>query len=330
MYENTTIGVVVPAYDEAPFVRDVIESVPTFVDRVYAVDDCSTDDTFAEMRRAAETWADRDDGPTVHTIRHDENRGVGGAIKTGYERALEEETGVTVVAAGDGQMDLDIVDRLVRPVVDGEADYVKGNRFLSTEDIDEMPPLRRVGNRMLEALTWVASGYWSAGDPQNGYTAISLSALEAIDVVDLYEDYGYCNELLINLNVIRTRIVDIPTDVRYSDEESHIQYSSYIPKVSLLLLRGFMWRLKAKYLIVDFHPLVFFYLFGAGMIGLSVLNGTYTLWEIVVTESSVLFNTLLSTVLLVTGCLFLLLAMVFDRQENNSLVRSQQMDSSKT
>jgi len=248
MYENTTIGVVVPAYDEAPFVRDVIESVPTFVDRVYAVDDCSTDDTFAEMRRAAETWADRDDGPTVHTIRHDENRGVGGAIKTGYERALEEETGVTVVAAGDGQMDLDIVDRLVRPVVDGEADYVKGNRFLSTEDIDEMPPLRRVGNRMLEALTWVASGYWSAGDPQNGYTAISLSALEAIDVVDLYEDYGYCNELLVRLNASECRVVDVPQPATYGEEESGIVLRTYVPLVSAMLLRNFLWRLQARYL----------------------------------------------------------------------------------
>ncbi|WP_435346398.1 glycosyltransferase family 2 protein [Haloarchaeobius sp. HRN-SO-5] len=247
MYEGHTIGVVVPAYDEAGFVRDVIESVPAYVDRVYAVDDRSTDDTFAEIQAAAETWADHDEGPTVVPIRHSENRGVGGAIKTGYQRAREDEVEVTVVMAGDGQMEVEIFERLLVPIVEGDADYVKANRFMSPGELDGMPELRRVGNRLLELLTRVASGYWSVGDPQSGYTAISLRALRAVDIDELYEFYGYCNELLVRMNVNDLRVVDVPRPVTYADEDSGIRLQSYVPRVSAMLLRNFLWRLRARY-----------------------------------------------------------------------------------
>jgi glycosyltransferase involved in cell wall biosynthesis len=248
MYEGHTIGVVVPAYNEEAFVRQVIESVPTYVDRVYAIDDRSTDDTFDEIRRAADTWADRPDGPEVVPIRHDENRGVGGAIKTGYQRAHEDAIDVTVVMAGDGQMEVEIFERLVDPVVAGEADYVKANRFMSGDDLGRMPPLRRFGNRILELLTRIASGYWTVGDPQSGYTAISLDALRELDIDELYEFYGYCNELLVRLNVSDLRVVDVPRPVTYEDEDSSISLRSYVPRVSAMLLRSFVWRLRARYL----------------------------------------------------------------------------------
>ncbi len=310
MYDNTKVAVVVPAYDEAPFVRDVVESVPPFVDHVYAVDDCSTDDTYAEMRRAAETWAERATGPTVHTIQHDRNRGVGGAIKTGYLRALEDRVGVTVVAAGDGQMDLGMVERLVEPVANGEADYVKGNRFLSPDDIDQMPPLRRVGNRMLEGLTWVASGYWSAGDPQNGYTAISLSALEAIDVADLYEDYGYCNELLVRLNAGECRVVDVPQPSSYGEEESGIVLRTYVPLVSAMLARNFLWRLRVRYLERRIRDVPGLYALGAVCGLLAALRRTRRLLD---------RRTDRSAPLAVVSVLSVLVAMVLDWARNQHL-----------
>ncbi|MFD1647788.1 glycosyltransferase family 2 protein [Haloarchaeobius litoreus] len=248
MYEGQTIGVVVPAYDEEGFVGDVIESVPTSVDRVYAVDDHSTDGTFREMREAAATWNEREDGPTVDTIRHERNRGVGGAIKTGYLRARQDRTDVTVVMAGDGQMEVEIFDRLLDPIVSGDAAYVKANRFASDDDIRRMPRLRRFGNRVLEFLTRIASGYWSTGDPQSGYTAISLEALDTVDIDNLYEYYGYCNELLVRLNAREFRVVDVPRPVTYGEEQSGISLGSYVPRVSAMLLRSFIWRLKVRYL----------------------------------------------------------------------------------
>jgi len=393
MYGNQTIGVVIPAYNEEQFIRDVIQGVPDYVDRIYAVNDASTDDTWAEMLGASkgsdegsdrrygrtdggteqgtesdgfspaqateipdeyrngettvlqrgwnvESLTDSDDGvrnalaeraaeivlqDRVVAIQHRENEGAGGAIKTGYLAALVDGVDAVATIDGDGQMDPEVLSDLLDPLVEDDIDYTKGNRLLHREYRSEMPTLRLVGNFILTFLTKIASGYWRVMDPQNGYTVISRQALEAVSVKDLYEGYGYCNELLIKLNVAEMRIADVPTDVEYSDEESHIQYSSYIPKVSMLLLGGFLWRLKTKYLILDFHPLVFFYLLGAGSIGAGVLSGLYTVTSLLVTGSSGLFDGLLTPLLLVTGVSFLLFAMVLDRRVNDSLVRPQQL-----
>ncbi|MFW6321261.1 MAG: glycosyltransferase family 2 protein, partial [Halohasta sp.] len=181
MYNEHTVAVVVPAYNESGFVGDVIETLPEFVDRVYAVDDQSTDDTWREITAAAdavnETTAETDGGAgfdqRVVPIRHDENRGVGGAIKTGYLRAREDEIDVTAVMGGDGQMDPAYLERIIEPIVNGEAEYAKGNRLVNDTDHTEMPRFRLVGNRILTLLTKIASGYWRVGDPQMGYTAIS-------------------------------------------------------------------------------------------------------------------------------------------------------------
>ena len=249
MYEGNTIGVVVPAYNEEGFVGKVIETLPPIVDRVYVVDDRSTDGTWAEILEAKAQVEDTvvADGGTagefVVPIQHEENRGVGGAIKTGYRRALDDGMDVAVVMGGDGQMDPDDLERIVDPVVAGRADYVKGNRFYRPEDHAEMPRFRFVGNRILTYLTKIASGYWSVGDPQMGYTAISREALETVDIEEMYEFYGYCNDLIVRLSANDLRVVDVPAYLSYGDEESDIDYDEYIPRVSGMLLRTFVWRL---------------------------------------------------------------------------------------
>ncbi|WP_178915285.1 glycosyltransferase family 2 protein [Natronomonas gomsonensis] len=248
MYENSSIGVVVPAYNEAGFVGEVLETLPAFVDRAYAIDDRSTDETWAEIQRAKRQTEHRREGenPFVVPIRHEENRGVGGAIKTGYLRALEDDIDVIAVMGGDGQMDPDELVRIVEPVVDGRADYAKGNRLIRESDHAEMPAFRYVGNMVLTYLTKVATGYWHVGDPQMGYTAISRSALEAIDIKAMYEFYGYCNDLLVRLSAAGQTVVDVPAPLSYGDETSTISYAEYIPRVSLMLLRMFVWRLATK------------------------------------------------------------------------------------
>ena len=256
MYKGNTIGVVVPAYNEAGFVGEVIDTMPAFVDRVYVVDDASTDGTWAEIRRHA-ARANSGDGtksgereavtttgplPSVVTVRHETNRGVGGAIKTGYLRAREDDLDVVTVMGGDGQMDPDLVDAVLEPVVDGVADYAKGNRLVGPATSAEMPRFRYVGNRLLSYLTKVASGYWSIGDPQNGYTAISGAALADVPIERMYEYYGYCNHLLVLLSADGYRVADVPMPASYGEEESHIAYHEYIPRVSWMLLRSFLWR----------------------------------------------------------------------------------------
>ncbi|MBA7633202.1 hypothetical protein ES703_40764 [subsurface metagenome] len=155
---------------------------------------------------------------------------------------------VIVVMAGDNQMDPDYLPDILAPVVEGRADYSKGNRLLSPESRRGMSRWRLFGNLVLTFLNKVASGYWHVVDPQNGYTAISRRTLERIDLDSIYPWYGYPNDMLIKLNVYGFRVVDVPHPARYGNEKSKITYGKYILKVSWLLLKGFFWRLKMKHI----------------------------------------------------------------------------------
>ncbi|WP_226479755.1 glycosyltransferase family 2 protein [Natrinema amylolyticum] len=281
MYKGERIGVVVTAYDEASFVGRVIETVPDFVDRIYAVDDQSPDESWTVIQRIARqvneaadseaapelAMADGGDDRRVVPIRHEENRGYGAAVKTGYRRAAEDGMDVVAVMNGDGQMDPAILDRIVDPVVAGEADYAKGNRLLRPEDRADMSTFRFVGNAILTGLSKFASGYWSIGDPQNGYTAISREAIEELDLESVTDQYGFLNHLLTHLNVAGFRVADVPMSAVYGDEESSIKYVPFVRFVSLLLLRSFCWRLMNRYVIRSFNPAVVYY--GAGTLGLA-------------------------------------------------------------
>lgn len=323
MYRGQTVAVVIPAYNEEQFIGSVIDEIPDFVDRLYAVDDCSTDGTWEAIREHATADADTKgtvtpDGGQIQSrvvpIRHETNQGVGGAIKTGYQRALQEGIDVTAVIAGDGQMDPDILDRFIDPIVEGTADYTKGNRLQAADLHSEMPAWRQLGNSLLTFLTKIASGYWKMTDPQNGYTAISLSALEALDLDVLYDRYGFSNDILVNLNAHGFRVADIPMKAVYGDEESDIRYSSFVPSLSVLLFRDFLWRLKTKYMIVDFHPLVFFYMLGT--VG-SLIGFLYGL-SVLFLNPSLLAGGISLLILLFSSTL-LVFAMVFDMQHNEDL-----------
>lgn len=267
LYEKS-VGVVVPAYNEAQFIGDVIETMPPFVDRIYVIDDASTDKTWQEIlkhsgrvgRKEYEQSETQDAANRVIPIQHDENRGVGGAIKTGYKQALADEMDVTAVMGGDGQMDPDYLANLIRPVVGGYAEYTKADRLYGDGSTRGMSRWRLFGNTVLSWLTRITSGYWGLSDPQNGYTVISLPALEALDLEEMYEYYGYCNDLLVKLNVLGMRVADVPVPAVYGDETSSIRYPEYIVKVSGMLFRNFIWRLRREYVEQRLHPLVVCYL----------------------------------------------------------------------
>jgi glycosyltransferase involved in cell wall biosynthesis len=272
MYRNHTVAVVLPAYNEASHVGPTMASLPSFVDRIYVVDDASTDDTWTEIRRhAAALNGDVDgDHDRVVTVRHESNRGAGGALKTGYRRALADRLDIVVTMDADGQMDPGELDRLLDPLVEDRADYAKGDRLSRPDDRAGMPRYRLLGNAVLTLLTRVASGYWRTSDPQNGYTAVTREALAAVNVEALYDYYGYCNEMLVRLNAAGMRVADVPMPARYGDEDSHISLSAYVPKVSVILLSSFLWRCRTKYLEDGLHPVAAYYLaaMGAGALGL--------------------------------------------------------------
>lgn len=263
MYRDHSIGVVVPAYNEAGFVGEVIETVPEYVDRVYVIDDGSTDETWTEIKAAANRLNSQQEVPDGATpsferrvvpIKHERNHGVGGAIKSGYQRARTDRIDITAVMGGDGQMRPDHLRAFLDPIVEDQAAYTKGNRLLDPDYRSGMPPFRLLGNYLLSGLTRIASGYWGLGDPQNGYTAISLHALDEIALDEMYEFYGYCNDLLVTLNVNGFTVADVPRQCNYADEESDIRYHTYIPRVSGMLLTNFLWRLREQYLRGWFHP----------------------------------------------------------------------------
>lgn len=343
MYRDHTVGVVIPAYNEEGFIGDVIREMPEYVDSMFVVDDCSTDGTWSEMMEVAredqeavapgnvseETRLVADGGGSlagravrhdtigrVVPIQHDENLGAGGAIKTGYLTARDEEMDVTATVDGDGQMDLSQLTKLLDSIVEDDADYAKGNRLLHKEYRSEMPRFRFLGNSILTFLTKISSGYWKTMDPQNGYTAISGHALDNIGVEEMYEYYGYCNDLLVKLNAKGMRVADVAIPAVYGDEESSIRYSTYTRKVSGMLLKNFLWRLKVKYLVLDFHPLALFYLFGVVMAVLGILGGSWSLLSKAMFGNPLFVRSTLSLLLFSVGSMFVLFAMLFDMQAN--------------
>lgn len=351
MYRDYTIGVVIPAYNEEKLVGSVIRELPDFVDRVYVVDDCSTDDTWREVKLAARADAVErgltagigdeaavESGPEsvsdggepllenradvggvigrVVPVRHSENRGAGGAIKTGYLVALDDKVDIVATIDGDGQMDVSLLSEFLDPIVEDEADYTKGNRLLNREYRREMPTFRLAGNALLTSLTKIASGYWKMMDPQNGYTAISYDALNNVAIENLYEYYGYCNDLLVKLNAKGMRIADIGTPAAYGDEESNIAYTAFIKNVSMMLLRNFLWRLKVRYFVLDFHPLGIFYVFGiiTGLLG--VIGGVWSVYAKLFLGESLFVRISISLIIFTMGSMFFMFAMLFDMQVN--------------
>ncbi len=304
------IGVVVPAYNEDLLIEETINGIPKYVERIYVVDDCSKD-------RTPEIIAKLKD-PRIVSIRHEKNSGVGAAIVTGYKHALKDRMDIVVVMAGDDQMDPEQLPGLLMPIIEGKADYTKGNRLISKDFRSGMSKWRSAGNAMLTLITKIGCGYWHIIDPQNGYTAISKNALEVMDLDAIYPYYGYCNDMLIKLNTFGMRVMDVVMPARYGSEKSKIKYSRYIMKVAPMIFRGFLWRLKTKYVILDFHPLVFFYMASMVLVPAGLLFGIWIFfqkWNRIPVSANF---PLLDVFILIMGLQFLLFAMLFDMQADNS------------
>jgi glycosyltransferase involved in cell wall biosynthesis len=312
MLEGKRVGVVVPAHDEEALVATTLEGIPAFVDRIYVVDDASRDGT-AERALAL-------GDPRVEVLVHERNEGVGAAIVTGYRRSLADRIDVTCVMAADNQMDPYDLEMLALPVARGEVDYAKANRLFTGEAWKLIPRTRYLGNAALSFLTKIASGYWHVADSQSGYTALALPTLQALDLDSVYRRYGFPNDLLVHLNVVNARVRDFPSRPIYGvGERSGIRYRHVVPKISWLLWKGFFWRMREKYVIRDFHPLVLFYALGffSTITGL-VLGAIEIGYRIAGYDVSV-GTVVLIALLLISGSQFTLFAMWFDMESNKDL-----------
>jgi glycosyltransferase involved in cell wall biosynthesis len=306
---------VVPAYNEERQIGKVLETMPAFVDRIIVVDDHSADATIERCK----DWQDRL-GNRLTIIEQPKRGGVGAAITSGYKRSVELGLDVVAVMAGDGQMDPNDLTLIIEPVTTGKADYSKGNRLFTGEAWRKTPAVRYLGNAFLSMLTKIASGYWHVADSQSGYTAISRAALQSLDLERVYPSYGYPNDLLVRLNINNFRVADVPVHPRYGiGERSSMNVFKVMPTVSLLLFRGFMRRLFLKYVIKDFHPLVFFYFFGITFLIAGIILGLLESVLKIFTGGIAIATIVLVALLLVTGLQFLLFAMWFDMEYNKTL-----------
>ena len=312
MVDGKRVAVVVPAHDEERLIAATLAGIPDFVDRILVVDDASTDGTAVAVQASPD--------PRVELVARERNGGVGAAIVTGYRRALEEQLGVVCVMAADNQMDPDDLRTLVEPVARGEVDYAKANRLVTGEAWKLIPRTRYLGNAILSLLTKIASGYWHVADSQTGYTAISRSILAQLDLDRVYPGYGFPNDMLVHLNVWNARVRDFPSRPVYGvGEQSGIKLRRVIPRISRLLEKGFFWRLREKYVIRDFHPLVFFYALGLLMTFAGLLLGAI---EVILRLKGNEITTptiVLVALLLISGSQFTLFAMWFDLESNKDL-----------
>jgi len=314
MYRDKVIAVIVPAYNEETLIGKVLKTVPTYVDRIIVVDDGSGDGT-GEVVKAHQ----KEDSRIIY-LRHPENEGVGGAIVTGYKWARDNEISISVVMAGDAQMDPEDLPKILDPVANEEVDYSKGNRLFTGKAWRIIPKTRYLGNAVLSFLTKIASGYWHVADSQSGYGAVSLQVLKTIDLDGVYKRYGMPNDFLVKLNVYQFRVRDVPVNPIYGiGERSGLKISKVIFTLSFLLLKLFLWRLKEKYIIRDFHPLVLFYSLGFILTPIGFLFGCYLLIYRLFVGPVAATSALFAAFFAISGLQSLFFSMWFDMEYNKEL-----------
>ena len=210
-----SVAVVVPCYRTRARILDVLARIGGEVSRIYVVDDCCPE-------RTGEWVEEQCRDGRVRVLRHERRRGVGGATITGYRQALADGAAVLVKLDGDGQMDPALIRRIVAPILAGEADYTKGNRFFRLDDLREMPAVRLFGNSVLSFLTKLSTGYWGIFDPTNGYTAIHHLVLRELPLDKISQGYFFESDLLFRLGTIRAAVAEVPMAAHYGGEPSSL------------------------------------------------------------------------------------------------------------
>jgi len=307
MYKKQVIGVVIPAYKATKHLRQVIGGLPATVDHIIVVDDkCPENSGDIAMQMAK-------NDSRIKVIRHGKNQGVGGAMITGYKKALEFKCDIIVKMDSDDQMDPAYLPDLIKPVAKGKAGYAKGNRFVDFTALRAMPRFRLIGNSALSFMVKACSGYWNMMDPTNGYTAISRSVLEKINLDKLSKRYFFETDMLIRLNIVNVVVKDIPIPARYGEEESSLSIRNTLLRFPALLMKGLTKRFILKYLIYDFNMASVYILTGVPMFLWGFVFGLYKWIENAVNHVMTPTGTIMLSVLpLILGTQFIIAAINID------------------
>ena len=241
---DSVIAVVIPSYKVKRHVLGVIQRIGPEVSRIYLVDDCCPEGS-------GQLVLDQSLDPRIEVIFHEHNQGVGGAVMTGYRAAIDAGADVIVKIDGDGQMNPDLLPLFVAPLINGDADYTKGNRFFHLDEIHQMPRMRLFGNAVLSFMSKFSTGYWSVFDPTNGYTAIQSRVASHLPFEKISHRYFFETDLLFRLNTLRAVVVDIPMDAQYGDEESNLRIKKILPEFLAKHIRNFFKRIFYNYYLRD-------------------------------------------------------------------------------
>ncbi|NMB53962.1 MAG: glycosyltransferase family 2 protein [Leptolinea sp.] len=312
--------VVIPAYRVANHIESVIQGIPEWIWKIVVVDDCSPDD-LAERVKAIHN-------SRVELVRHEKNRGVGGAVITGFNRAIELGATVLIKMDGDGQMDPAFLPDLLEPILSGRADFVKGNRFGRLESISRMPFHRRMGNLFWSFLAKLGSGYWNVFDPNNGYLAVDADVYRRLEANYLHPRYFFETSLLVELNLVRAVAEEVPMPAIYAGEPSSLNVMQVVTTFPGLLLSRFLRRIWLQYFVLNFSVGTIFMTLGSLMSLFGIIWGTVWWHRSIITGIPATAGTVMVASLpLILGFQMLIQALTLDVQSVPKTPQSKRADS---
>lgn len=300
------IAVVIPCYRVTRHVQGVIASIGPEVARIYCVDDACPDGSgeFIEQQVA---------DARVRVLRNVTNQGVGGAVMHGYRAAVADGMDIIVKIDGDGQMDPALLPRFVAPLIRGEADYTKGNRFWDLREIRQMPLLRRLGNLGLSFMSKASTGYWDIFDPTNGYTAIHAEVASHLPFESISRRYFFETDMLFRLNTVRAVVIDIPMDAKYADEKSGLRISRILTEFLTKHVRNLGKRIVYNYFLRDLSLASLELIAAVSLLTFGVAFGGWHWWQSAAQgDATPLGTIMIATVSVVSGLQFLLAFLGYD------------------
>lgn len=272
---NSRIGVVIPCYKETAHILDVLRGMGAEVTRIYVCDDCCPDGTGDLVERDC-------NDPRVTVLRNPTNLGVGGATLLGYRAAIADDMDIIVKVDGDGQMDPHLIPILTKPIVEGHADYTKGNRLHRRDAVQDMPAVRLFGNMALTLLTKLSSGYWSLMDPTNGFTAIHTAVAKELPLDDIANSYFFETDMLFRLAGLDAVVADVPMRAKYGAEQSHLAIHRIVFEFMGGHLKNGFKRVLDTYFLRDISVASIELVLGILLIFFGTLYGGYHWWHSIV------------------------------------------------
>jgi dolichol-phosphate mannosyltransferase len=271
------IAVVIPSYKVINHIAQVIERIPKFVHHIYVVDDCCPDMTGDHVLKS---FTDS----RIKVIKNPRNLGVGGAVLAGYKAAICDDIDIVVKIDGDGQMDPGLIPLFIHPIINGEADYTKGNRFYELEHVKSMPLIRLLGNSILSFLTKLSSGYWDLFDPTNGYTAIHCNVASQLPFTKISNRYFFETDMLFRLNTLRAVIVDIPMEASYGNEVSNLKIKNIVGEFMIKHFINTIKRIFYNYYLRDLSIASFELPIGIFLLAYGIIFGGFQWHHAVVSK----------------------------------------------